>query len=326
MSDVITMGEMLIDFVPMEKGVPLRQNKGFYREPGGAPANVAVGVARLGGKAKFLGKLGRDSFGDFLIEILKKNNVNIEDVVQTKEAKTALAFVTLDEKGERDFIFYREPSADMLYKSEELPGEKVFQKSKIFHYGSISLINSPVRETTLKCIEIAQKNYNIISFDPNLRPPLWPDLKTARKRIIAGLGKADLLKVSREELEFITKEKELKKACIRLDNYNIDLVLVSLGEKGCYIYKKGVDANVPGYSVEVEDTTGAGDGFIAAVLYQLSSRDIDNLKKLSLKEVKDIVDFANAVGALTTTDKGAIKSLPELKSVNNFLEMSKKRD
>ncbi|MFW5988110.1 MAG: carbohydrate kinase family protein [bacterium] len=319
MAEVITMGEMLIDFVPMKKGVPLDENRGFYQEPGGAPANVAVGVCRLGKSAKFLGKLGQDVFGDFLIKILKQNKVDTSDIIQTKEAKTALAFVTLDESGDRDFIFYREPSADMLYNKKEIPEEKIFSKSKIFHYGSISLINQPVRDTTFECAHLAQKNDNIISYDPNLRPPLWPDLKTARKRIIKGLELADMVKISEEELEFITQEKNLEKGCRKLEKFNIDLIFVSLGAEGCYTYKKGEGFKIPTYKVKVEDTTGAGDGFTAGILYQLAAANINKLNQINIDRLKEMVNFANAVGSLTTTNKGAIKSLPDIKAVKELM-------
>ncbi|MFW5980829.1 MAG: PfkB family carbohydrate kinase [Halanaerobiaceae bacterium] len=324
MADVITMGEMLIDFVPMKKGVPLDENKGFYREPGGAPANVAVGVSRLGESAKFLGKLGKDAFGNFLIRVLEENGVETSDIIQTDEAKTALAFVTLDERGDRDFIFYREPSADMLYRIEEIPEENVFQKSKIFHYGSISLINEPVRETTLQCSHLAKKNGNIVSYDPNLRPPLWPDLETARNRIIAGMEPADMVKISEEELEFITGETDLEKGCRKLNEYNLDIIFVSLGEKGCYTYSGDQGFKLPTFKVKVADTTGAGDGFTAGILYQLLKNGVSDLNLLEKNDLEQMVDFANAVGSLSTTDKGAIKSLPDLEKVNNLMKNGSK--
>ena len=319
MAEVLTMGEMLIDFVPMKKGVPLDENKGFYREPGGAPANVAVGVSRLGVNSGFLGKVGEDAFGNFLIRVLEENQVNTSWIVQTEEAKTALAFVTLDETGDRDFIFYREPSADMLYHTDEIPDEIVFKESKIFHYGSISLINEPVRETTLKCAELASKNNNIISYDPNLRPPLWPNMETARQRIKEGLELADIVKISEEELEFITGKKDLKEGCKKLKEYDIDIIFVSLGPEGCYTYYKDQDFKSATFDVKVEDTTGAGDGFTAGILYKLIENNIYDLKKLKIEKMKEIVNFANSVGSITTTDKGAIKSLPDLNQVKDLL-------
>jgi sugar/nucleoside kinase (ribokinase family) len=318
MADVLTLGEMLIDFVPLKKGVSVKDNPGFLREPGGAPANVAVGIARLGRSSAFLGKFGEDFFGDFLIDTLKEYGVDTSFTVRTGEARTTLAFVVLDEKGERDFSFYRDPGADMLFRPEELK-EEAFQEARVLHFGSISLIDEPVRTTTLKAVELARKYNCKISYDPNLRPPLWPDLKTAREWIIKGLKAADIVKISEEELEFITGEEILEKGAAKLLDYGIELLLVTLGDKGSYFNNGKEDGLVSGYRVAVEDTTGAGDGFMAGVLYKIISESINEPANLSKDQIVEIVKFANAVGAIVTTRKGAIKAMPGLNEVKQLI-------
>ncbi len=214
--------------------------------------------------------------------------------------------------------FYRDPSADMLYRADELPGD-IFNKAKIFHFGSISLINEPVRGATLKAVEIARKNNMIISYDPNLRLPLWPDEATAKKWIIEGLTQADIVKVSKEELEFITGENDLNEGIEKIISYGIKIVFVTLGSEGCYVYNNGTGVLVSGFEVNVQDTTGAGDGFVAGVLYQLVAHDVKNISELGLSELQQMVKFANAVGALATTEKGAISALPKLSQVQKLI-------
>ncbi|QTL97950.1 carbohydrate kinase [Iocasia frigidifontis] len=321
--DIVTMGEMLIDFVPLKKGLALKDNEGFLRMPGGAPANVAVGTAKLGIKSAFLGKVGADPFGDLLIDTLRENSVNVEGIVQSNKAKTTLAFVTLDEKGDRDFTFYRDPGADMLYDWDEV-NLKLLKKARVFHHGSISLIDEPVRSTTLRMAETANDNGLIVSYDPNLRIPLWPDLKQAEKWIKEGLKTADLLKISEEELEFITGESSLKKGARRvMAEYNVKLIFITLGAEGSYFYNGLTEGMVSGFKVNAQDTTGAGDAFTAGILAQLINEDIDDLSRLDNITLKEMLKFSNAVGAITTTGKGAISSLPNLKSVRKFLKKTK---
>lgn len=320
--DVITMGEMLIDFVPLKKGLPLRDNKGFLRMPGGAPANVAVGAAKLGIKSAFMGKVGDDPFGRLLIDTLVENQVDIEGIVQTDQAKTTLAFVTLDQTGDRDFTFYRDPGADMLYSWDEV-NKELLGEAAIFHHGSISLIDEPVRTTTLKMVRYARDHDILVSYDPNLRKPLWSDLVQAKKWIKKGLQTADIVKLSEEELSFITGEK-LTDGIERLKNYGVKLIFVTRGGKGCYFYSRQTEGTIPGFKVEAQDTTGAGDAFTAGILSQMVKSGIKNPVQLNKKNLKEMVNFANAVGALTITGKGAISSLPNLKEVNVFLQENHK--
>ncbi|MFW6035456.1 MAG: PfkB family carbohydrate kinase [Halothermotrichaceae bacterium] len=318
--DIITMGEMLIDFVPLKKGLPLKENKGFLRMPGGAPANVAVGAAKLGLNSAFFGKVGNDPFGRLLIETLKDNEVETKAIMQTDKAKTTLAFVTLDEAGDRDFTFYRDPGADMLYKWQEVDVE-LLKTAKYFHHGSISLINQPARDTTIHMAQFAKDKGILVSYDPNLRMPLWSNEKEAKKWITEGLKTADIVKLSEEELEFITGEKEIDNGVKKIMEYGSGLLFVTLGEKGCYFNNGSESKTVPGFRVEVQDTTGAGDAFVAGILSQLAKHK-SNINELSKTDLVSIVRFANAVGALTTKGKGAIASLPELESINNFIKSS----
>lgn len=320
--DIITMGEMLIDFVPLKKGLSLKENEGFLRMPGGAPANVAVGVSKLGCKSAFFGKVGKDPFGRLLIDTLVDNKVETNAIIQTEEAKTSLAFVTLDETGDRDFTFYRDPGADMLYKWDDVDLE-LFSKARIFHHGSISLINEPVRTTTLKMAEKAREEGIIVSYDPNLRMPLWSNEEEAKQWIITGLETANIVKLSEEELEFITGEKDIMTGMQKIDEYDIDLVFVTLGAEGSYYYNGISGEVVSAYKVDVQDTTGAGDAFVAGILSQLIQRNLNNfddIYNLSKLDLEEMVRFANAVGALTTKGKGAISSLPNIDDVKALIE------
>ncbi|KAL8479558.1 hypothetical protein ACS0TY_026455 [Phlomoides rotata] len=235
---IVCFGEMLIDFVPTVSGVSLADAPGFLKAPGGAPANVAIAVARLGGKAAFVGKLGDDEFGHMLAGILKDNKVSADGVPFDKGARTALAFVTLRADGEREFMFYRNPSADMLFKPEELNLELI-RSAKVFHYGSISLIVEPCRAAHLKAMDEAKKAGALLSYDPNLRLPLWPSAEYAKEQIMSIWDKADVIKVSDNELEFLTGSNKIDDAsAMSLWHNNLKLLLVTLGEKGCRYYTK----------------------------------------------------------------------------------------
>ncbi len=320
--EIVTMGEILIDFVPLKKGLSIKENHGFLIMPGGAPANVAVGVSKLGCKSAFFGKLGKDPFGNLLIDTLMDNGVETKAIVQTDEAKTTLAFVTLDETGDRDFTFYRDPGADMLYEWNEVD-QDLYSTAKIFHHGSISLINEPVRTTTLKMAEKARDEGILVSYDPNLRPPLWPNEEEAKKWLIKGLKTANIVKLSEEELEFITGIKDIKLGMQNIMEYGVNMLFVTMGAEGSYFYNGNSIGLVPGFKVEVQDTTGAGDAFVAGILSQIvkgGRNSISQILNLNEKELKNIVRFSNAFGALTTTGKGAISSLPKLKEVENILE------
>ncbi|KAJ6370469.1 hypothetical protein OIU76_028699 [Salix suchowensis] len=246
---IVSFGEMLIDFVPTVSGVSLAEAPGFVKAPGGAPANVAIAVTRLGGKAAFVGKLGDDEFGNMLAGILKENGVIATGISFDTGARTALAFVTLRADGEREFMFYRNPSADMLLRPEELNLELI-RSAKVFHYGSISLIVEPCRSAHLQAMKVAKDAGALLSYDPNLRLPLWPSEEEAREQIMSIWDEADVVKVSDNELEFLTGSDKIDdETAMLLWRPNFKLLLVTLGEKGCNYYTKVSNFSVQSLSV-----------------------------------------------------------------------------
>ncbi|KAL1345190.1 hypothetical protein HN51_018976 [Arachis hypogaea] len=305
---IVSFGEMLIDFVPTVSGVSLAEAPGFLKAPGGAPANVAIAVARLGGKAAFVGKLGDDEFGHMLAGILKENGVVADGITFDQGARTALAFVTLRADGEREFMFYRNPSADMLLKPEELNLELI-RSAKVFHYGSISLIVEPCRSAHLKAMEVAKDAGCLLSYDPNLRLPLWPSAEEARKQILSIWEKADLIKVSDVELEFLTGSDKIDdESAMSLWHPNLKLLLVTLGEHGSRYYTKNFHGSVDAFHVNTVDTTGAGDSFVGSLLAKI----VDDQSILEDEaRLRSVLTYSNACGAITTTKKGAIPALPK---------------
>ncbi|HSO26681.1 MAG TPA: PfkB family carbohydrate kinase [Anaerolineales bacterium] len=319
MPEIITLGELLIDFVPTISGVSLMEAPAFKKAPGGAPANVAVGVSRLGITSGFMGKVGDDAFGHFLAQTLGESGVDISALQFSQQARTALAFVSLTAEGERDFLFYRHPSADMLYSPEEVDPVYV-QTGRIFHFGSITLIDEPVRSATLKALEIARAANLMVSYDPNLRLSLWPDAETARRRILQAWPLAHVIKVSAEELEFLSGEPTLEAGARRLWSAEQRLLIVTVGKKGCVYFTTDGQGATPGYTVEVVDTTGAGDGFVAGLLYGLAnSLRTGRPAWEDSGQLAAICRYANAVGALTTTQRGAIPALPSAAAVQAFM-------
>ncbi|KAL9296499.1 hypothetical protein ACSQ67_022395 [Phaseolus vulgaris] len=344
---VVSFGEMLIDFVPTVSGVSLAEAPGFLKAPGGAPANVAIAVARLGGKAAFVGKLGDDEFGHMLAAILKENDVRSDGINFDQGARTALAFVTLRADGEREFMFYRNPSADMLLTPEDLNLELIRSvskislsfssslfcergvcearacgdvgfKAKVFHYGSISLIVEPCRSAHLKAMEVAREAGCLLSYDPNLRLPLWPSPEEARQQILSIWEKADLIKVSDVELEFLTGSDKIDdESALSLWHPNLKLLLVTLGEHGSRYYTKNFHGSVDAFHVNTVDTTGAGDSFVGALLCKI----VDDQSILEDEaRLREVLKFANACGAITTTKKGAIPALPTEADALNLIK------
>ncbi|XP_014513118.1 probable fructokinase-5 [Vigna radiata var. radiata] len=317
---VISFGEMLIDFVPDTSGVSLAESNAFIKAPGGAPANVACAVAKLGGNAAFIGKVGDDEFGKMLVDILRKNKVNTDGICFDTEARTALAFVTLRKDGEREFMFYRNPSADMLLAESEL-NMGLIKKAKVFHYGSISLISEPCRSAHLAAMKVARESGALLSYDPNLRLPLWPSKEAARSGIKSIWFDADFIKVSDDEVKFLTEgDPEKEDVVMSLWHDRLKLLLVTDGEKGCRYFTKNFKGRVNGFSVKAIDTTGAGDSFVGALLTSVA-RDtsiFENEQKL-----REALTFSNACGAICTTAKGAIPALPTVAEASNFISNSK---
>ena len=311
MKKVIAIGEALIDFIPHEKGRALNNVENFLRVPGGAPLNVAAAVAKLGGKSQMLTKLGQDGFGDAILNEVKPLGVDVSRISRTKEANTALAFVSLREDGERDFSFYRNPSADMLLSAEEICSED-FNERDIFHFCSVSLIDAPIKEAHRRAIEIAKEKGCLISFDPNVRLPLWKQPEDCRKAILEFLPLSNIVKISDEELEFITGIKDEKEALDSLLTGDVKVIIYTKGTNGAEFITKERVIFSPSFKVSAQDTTGAGDSFIGSLLYQVAEGEysLEELVTLSEEKVQEILTFSNATAALTVCKKGAIGALP----------------
>jgi len=310
MPDVTCLGELLIDFTSVTPGASIMATPAFEKHAGGGPANVAVGVCRLGGSAAFLGMVGNDEFGRYLAGELADRAVDITGLRYSDQAHTTLAFVALRDDGEREFIFYRNPGADMLYAPADVDAS-LLAAGRVLHHGSISLIAEPNRSATLQAVAIAKSHGRIISFDPNLRLNLWPNAEAAFSGIQLGIPTADLLKVSAEELTFITGEQSIDAGMAALTARGVPVVVVTLGEEGCaYVWGpyRGRVTTTPRPAV---DTTGAGDAFVAGLLYGLTRVSTSHLA-LSHDEVKNILGFANTVAGHVVTKRGAIPAMPTL--------------
>ncbi|OVA15461.1 Carbohydrate kinase PfkB [Macleaya cordata] len=316
---IVSFGEMLIDFVPDVAGVSLAESTGFIKAPGGAPANVACAITKLGGSSAFIGKFGDDEFGHLLVDILKKNGVNSEGVCFDQDARTALAFVTLKKNGEREFMFYRNPSADMLLKESEL-NMGLIKQAKIFHYGSISLISEPCRSAHMAAMKAAKEAGILLSYDPNVRLPLWPSPEAAREGIKSIWTEADFIKVSDDEVAFLTQgDPEDEKNVMSLWYEGLKLLIVTDGEKGCRYFTKSFKGSVKGFSVNTVDTTGAGDAFVGSLLCSITKDTSLYQDEMKLKEA---LTFANACGAICTTQKGAIPALPDTAAAQQLISRS----
>jgi fructokinase len=321
MADVICLGELLIDFVPTVTPTTLVDAPAFKKAPGGAPANVAVGLARLGVSSAFMGKVGDDPFGHFLADTLAAADVDVGTLRFTAQARTALAFVSLLADGDREFMFYRHPSADMLLTPEDID-TAALGGARALHFGSISLISEPSRSATVHAIEVAKEAGCLISCDPNLRLPLWPDAARAREGMLLGLSRAQVVKISDSELKFLTGSDDPSAARAQLWSEETSLILITGGPEGCLYLTAEDEGHVAGFSVEAIDTTGAGDGFVAGILQGLV-RDRAILRDET--RLRTLCRFANAVAALATTERGAIPAMPTPDQVHRLLSVQPSR-
>ncbi len=316
MPRALCIGELLIDFVSTTPDVTLADAPGFVKAPGGAPANVAVGLAKLGVDAGFIGKVGADPFGDFLTETLQQNSVDTAYLIAGETSRTTLAFVATRSDGMKDITFYRHPGADIQLSPDEIDADYI-QSAALFHYGSVSLSHSPTREATLKAIQCAKSAGAFISYDPNLRLMLWDNPDEARHWIWEMMPFADVVKISEEEWEFITGDVELPRGIERILGLDVKLLVVTLGERGCYFTNGNANGYVEGFTVEVVDTLGAGDAFVAAMLSRLIKHT--DLTSLNTDQLESIMRYANAAGALATQKVGVIPSLPTPQEIKQFL-------
>lgn len=310
--DVIALGELLIDFAAVSadsEGYPT-----LAAHPGGAPANFLAAVNKFGGKTALIGKVGDDTFGHLLLNTLEKAGIDTCGMHVTKDFFTTLAFVTFDDKGERSFAFSRKPGADTQIAFDEIDLGMI-DDAKIFHFGTLSLTHEPARTATYKAAEYAKAAGRLISFDPNLREPLWSDLKDAKEQMLWGLEQADVVKISDNEVEFLFGLSPEQGARHILENFGVKLVFVTCGADGCVFANKKAAGHVPGLKgLHVIDTTGAGDIFGGSAVWKLL-RYNKAPEELDLRELTDIVSFACIAAGLSTTKPGGISSIPEYASV-----------
>lgn len=311
MANICTIGELLIDFTP--SGISAGGNRLFEQNPGGGPANVAVAASVLGESSSFIGKVGRDGFGSFLKTVLENKRVDTSGLVFSGEVHTTLAFVHLDDQGDRSFSFCRNPGADMMLE----PGEVAYSlidQCEIFHFSSVSLTSEPCRTAVREAVVYAKKKNKLISYDPNLRRMLWDNQDRAKKEIAGMLPYADILKVSEEELEFLTGESDVQTATRKLFLAGNSLIFSTLGPKGCLYMHAAGSRRLKTYHTRIADTTGSGDAYVGAILFKMVRNRI-SVQDLTDDHLYDMADFANAAGAMAATAKGAIPAMPTLEQV-----------
>lgn len=312
MYDVAALGELLIDFTCLSTdadGYPT-----MAAHPGGAPANYLAALTKFGAKTAMIGKVGNDAFGRLLIKTLKDTGIDTRGMLVSDDVFTTLAFVTLDDSGDREFSFARKPGADMQLRFDEID-LSVIDASKVLHFGTLSMTNEPARDATYKAVEYAAGHGKLISFDPNLRKPLWDDLDEAKRQMLWGLRHADVVKISDEETEFLFGIAPEEAAKHIIDSFGVRLVYVTCGAEGCFYRTKTASGFVKALSgIAVKDTTGAGDIFGGSAMYGLL-RAGGVPEKLTAEELENIVSFACASAGLSTTRAGGISSVPELGEV-----------
>lgn len=309
--DVVSLGEILIDFT--FHGYNEDGQKLFAQNAGGAPANVLVAVQRLGGKTAFIGKVGNDMHGKFLLDILNAENINTDGTIVDDRYFTTLAFVSINENGERSFSFARKPGADTKLSKSEIKTE-ILNNAKIFHVGSLSLTNEPSREATFFAVKNAKEQGCTISYDPNYRAALWKSKNIAKKHMRSLIPYVDVMKISDEETELLTGFCDEKKAAKALFDKGVKVVAVTLGKKGAYVYCKNGGAYVEAKPCKVVDTTGAGDSFWGGFLHKISKSEKD-IENLTLDELATFAEFSNTVASLCVGKKGAIPAIPHLNEV-----------
>ena len=317
--DVTALGELLIDFT--ENGVSGQGNPIYEANPGGAPCNVLAMLAKLERKTAFIGKVGQDIFGNRLKEILAETGIDTSNLVMDKDVRTTLAFVETFPDGDRDFSFYRNPGADMMLREDEVR-EDILRDTKIFHFGTLSMTHEEVRRATKKAVETAKAAGAVLSFDPNLREPLWNSLEEAKEQTAYGLSKCDFLKISDNEIRWFTGEEDFDAGIRKLrGQYDIPLIVLSMGKDGSSAYYKDLRVEVAPFLQEnTIETTGAGDTFGACCLHYVLQCGLDGFDEDSLREM---LVFANAAASIITTRKGALRVMPTMNEVQELIKKFK---
>lgn len=313
--DVTAIGELLIDFT--ENGTSKQGNPLMEANPGGAPCNVLAMLSGLGHKTAFIGKVGNDFFGKQLEEAITEVGIDATYLRKDDEVHTTLAMVHTYPDGDRDFSFYRNPGADMMLTEDEIP-EELIRDTRIFHFGTLSMTHEGVRAATKKAIDIAKEAGATISFDPNLREPLWNSLDEAKEQVLYGLGKCDILKISDNEIQWLTGEENYTKGVQWInERFNIPLILVSMGKEGSRAYYNDMVVEVkPFVRPDTIETTGAGDTFCGCVLHYVCEHGLDGLTEADLQEM---LRFANAAASIITTRKGALRVMPTLSEIEQVI-------
>lgn len=311
MKDIVAIGEVLVDLT--QTGMNQLGVGQYAANPGGAPANLAVAASRLGARTAFVGKVGRDAFGNYLRAVLNENHVDTTGLLTDEREHTTLAVVSVDETGERSFTFYRDPSADVNLDAREIP-EDLLKNTRVLHFGSVSLTAEPARSATLYAAKKARENGCLVSYDPNYRASLWGSPEEAVREMKDALPLCDILKISDEELPLLTGTDDPVEGSRMLAGLGIRLIFITLGANGAF-FRLGEDTgSVPGIKVKVGDTNGAGDTFFGAALSKLVKED---LNKLTLNRVEEIAAFANKAASITTSRHGAIPAMPRLEEIES---------
>ncbi len=312
--DVIALGELLIDFTM--SGQSEQGNNMFEACPGGAPCNVLALLNKMGKKTAFLGKVGKDQFGTLLRDTVTEAGIDASHLMIDDKVNTTLAFVHTFPDGDREFSFYRNPGADMMLTEDEVDPAFIAQ-TKIFHFGTLSMTHDGVRAATKKAVQAAKDAGCLVSFDPNLRPPLWSSLDLAKEQMEYGFGVCDILKISDNEIQFVSGKEDYDEGIAYLqETYHIPLILLTMGKEGSRAYYKGKCVERPGFAVKAIETTGAGDTFCGSSLNYIVEHGFDDLTEDQLGE---LLTFANAAAAIVTTKKGAIRSMPERAEVETLI-------
>lgn len=320
--DVVALGELLIDFT--ENDISPQGNPLLEANPGGAPCNVLSMLQRLGRRTAFIGKVGADSFGEMLRSVVEEQGIDTSNLQMDKEVPTTLAFVHTAPDGDRSFSFYRNPGADMMLRENEI-SPSLLEDTRIFHFGTLSMTDEGVCKATERALSLAKEAGALISFDPNLRPPLWSSLDKAKERIAYGISQCDILKISDDEIEFFTGTTDIDEGIKQLQKqYHTPLICATMGKQGSRAYYKDNQVEcTPFLNPNTIETTGAGDTFMACVLNQVLEYGIEDL---DTDKLYDMLEFANAASSIITTKKGALKVMPEREEIVQFIEERKESE